>query len=204
MASVPIKNIILTRGSTYIRTLRWGAPPFVSKAITGITKAAPPVITAASHGLTSGWPVAVVGVLGMTEINAAATDLRRLRNADFNRATVLSASTVELNDVNASEYSTYSSGGFLIYRTPVSLAGYTARMHIRETYNSATAIVTLTSSSGIAIDDVAKTITYTITAAATAAITQSSAVYDFEMVSGAGVVTKLVRGSVVIEDEVTV
>lgn len=203
--AVPIQNITLVRGDTFSKVLRWEAEPFISKAITAITKAAPPVITAASHGLVTGWRVAIVGAGGMTEINALATDLRKLRAADFHQVTVLTANTVELNRVNASEYTTYTNGGYLVYRTPVSLAGYTARLMIKESYDDAAAdaIVSLTSSSGITIDDTTKTITYTISAATTAALTISSGVYDLEMISGSGVVTKIVRGTVTVDDEVT-
>lgn len=199
-----VQNIIIVRGDTYEQVVRWETRPFVSKQITGITKVAQPVITTSgTHGLTDGWRVAVVGVQGMTEINASATDLRKLKDSDFNAATVLSSTTVGLYDVNASEYSTYSSGGYLVWYSPVSLAGYTARMQIKETVDSEDAIVTLTSSDGITIDDTDKTISILIAATATDDLVPDQAVYDLEMVSAGGVVKKILRGTVTIQDEVT-
>jgi hypothetical protein len=196
------QDITIIRGDTFQKVVRWESTPFLTKAITGITKAAPPVVTSASHGLTTGWKVAVVGVQGMTEINADATDLKRLRDSDFHRVIVLTSSTIELNEINASEYTTYSSGGYLVWYTPASLSGYTARMTIRDTFDG-TEIVELVSPTDIVLDDTAKTITITIADTVTEAITQNYGVYDLEMISAGLVVTKILRGTVTIEDEVT-
>jgi hypothetical protein len=86
----------------------------------------------------------------------------------------------------------------------INLTGYTARMHIRETIDSSTTIVTLTTENGgITLGGVAGTIILTISAADTAAITQNTGVYDLEIISGGGLVTRLLEGEVQFTDNVT-
>ena len=89
--------------------------------------------------------------------------------------------------------------------TAVNLGGYTARLNVRETYSSASAILTLTTENGgITLGDAAGTITLSATATVTAALTAPfSGVYDLELVSGGGVVTRLLEGSATISPEVT-
>jgi len=195
------QDITINKGATFTQVVRWETPPLVSKAVTGVTNAAPAVVTAVGHGLTTGWLAAVVSAGGISDINA---ETFPPNSSDFSPVTVLTVDTVSLDDINSAEYSAYTSGGFLVYYTPVSLSGYTARMHIRETVGSSTTELELTSpSAGIVIDDAAKTITLTISAVDTAALDMTSGVYDLELVSGSGVVTRLLEGTVTITEEVT-
>ena len=90
------------------------------------------------------------------------------------------------------------------------LAGYTARMHIRRTIDSSTAMITLTTENGrIAINPNIvgyptrnNEISLSITAADTATIT-TSGVYDLEIISAGGTVSKVIRGDVTLIPEVT-
>lgn len=86
----------------------------------------------------------------------------------------------------------------------INLTGYVARMHIRETVESSTTIVTLTTENGrITLGGAAGTIVLNISATDTAAITQNLAVYDLEIVAGGGLVTRLLEGEVQFIDNVT-
>ena len=89
--------------------------------------------------------------------------------------------------------------------TAINLTGYTARMNVRETYSSSSAILTLTTeNAGITLGGAAGTITLTATATATAALTEPfSGVYDLELVSAGGVVTRLLQGAATVSPEVT-
>ena len=87
---------------------------------------------------------------------------------------------------------------------PVNLTGYTARMQIRERVESSTALVSLTSSSGITLGGVAGTIVITITSTQTDSLpNMKKGVYDLELVSSGGVVTRLLQGEVVVSPQVT-
>jgi hypothetical protein len=84
----------------------------------------------------------------------------------------------------------------------VNLTGYTARMQLRE---AGTLVIELTTANGrIALGGAAGTITLTITAADTTALNFKTALYDLELVSGGGVVTRLLEGRVFLSREVTV
>lgn len=196
-----VQDITIQKGKTFSLVLRWEAKPFVYKTITGITKAAPAVVTAVGHGLPDGWRCAVVSAGGMTEINAENFPPKA---SEFRKGTVLTVDTVELNDVNSIEYTAFTSGGALMYYTPVDLSGFTARLQVRTSDTATgTPLLDIDTDSEIVLDNTAKTITITLTAAVTAALDFSTGVYDLEMVSGAGVVTQLIKGNVVVQEEVT-
>lgn len=194
-------DLTIRKGSTFSKVLRWESGTIVFKPVTGITAAAPPVVTATAHGLPDGWRVALTNVRGMTQINAAKNPPKL---AEYRKVKVLTANTCELTAVDASGYSPYTSGGIAWYRQPTDLAGYTARMQIRESLDSATVLLALTTeNSRIALDNTLKTITLTINATDTAAIAWASGVYDLEMVSPGGVVTALIEGASISAGEVT-
>ena len=86
----------------------------------------------------------------------------------------------------------------------VNLTGYTARMQIRATAEASTALIELTTENGrIALGGTAGTITLTISATDTAALTAGRAVYDLELVAANGTVTNLLGGVVTIPRNIT-
>jgi hypothetical protein len=86
----------------------------------------------------------------------------------------------------------------------VNLTGYTARMQVRATLEAASALIELTTAnSRIALGGAAGTITLTISAADTEALTSGRGVYDLELVSGSGIVTRLLQGVATISRNVT-
>jgi len=86
----------------------------------------------------------------------------------------------------------------------VNLTGYTARMQVRATLESASTLVELTTAnSRIALGGTAGTITLTISATDTEALTAGRGVYDLELVSGSGIVTRLLQGVATISRNVT-
>jgi hypothetical protein len=87
---------------------------------------------------------------------------------------------------------------------PINLTGHTARMQIRENVDSTTTIYSATTESGaIVIIGASGLVTLTIPAATTTAFQFKKAVFDIEIVSGSGVVTRLVKGTLVLDREVT-
>lgn len=201
------KDLVIQQGRTFTLALRWETEPIVYKAITAITQTAPARLTVTSHGCPDGWRAAVTGVKGMSEINAEANNVKE---RDFHPVTVIDANTIEFNEVDASGYKAYTSGGFLQYNTPVDLTGYTGRMKIKDKVGGT---VLLSTEAGdtpldvidIAIDTSAKTITLTIAASATDDITWGRGVYDLEMVSNdlEPVITAILTGKVSVTKEVT-
>lgn len=123
------QDLIITRGKTFTLVIRWGTEPIVYKTITAIQQSAPVRMTVVGHGLVDGWLVAVTNVKGMTEINAEANNVR---DSDFHPVTVIDPDTIEINDINASGFKAYASGGIIQFNTPVDLSGYKARDTIKK------------------------------------------------------------------------
>ncbi len=86
----------------------------------------------------------------------------------------------------------------------INLSGYTSRMHLRVSKDSETAFLTLTTeNSRIALGGALGTITLSISAADTALLSEAGGVYDLELISSGGNVTRLLEGNIIISREVT-
>lgn len=86
----------------------------------------------------------------------------------------------------------------------VNLTSYTARLQARTTpAATATALSMTTSGGGITLGGAAGTITLARTATQTAALTPGRYVYDLELESAGGVVTRLIEGELIVHAEVT-
>jgi hypothetical protein len=189
------KELLIQRGSTFEYEVLWAhATDFTYKAITAISLAfGPPRLTVTGHGVPPGWPVAITRVAGMRQINAANSPPS---GKDYHTVKVIDANTLELNDVDATGFSAYTSGGFIQFKTPIDFAGYTFRQDIKDKIGG-----TVLASSELA--DAPKniiTITPTPTESKllisiaepdTAAIAWSKGVTDLEAVSPLGKVVKL-------------
>ena len=81
--------------------------------------------------------------------------------------------------------------------TVINLTGYaSAEMDLRENPESADTVLSLTTAnSRIALGGTAGTVTLSISATDTDALTASDGVIDLEIVSGTGVVTRLIEGT---------
>lgn len=200
------KDFEILIGSTWEYVIRWGTTPIVRKPITNIDLSlGAPRLSVSSHGLFDGWGVAVYGVKSPRQINAVNNPPE---GGDYHSATVIDTGTIELNDVtpvdeNGQEWPAYTSGGFIQYDTPVDLTGYTARMSIKDKIGGAVLHSLTTENGGIVIDPAAKTILLSIPAATTEDFTWSRGVYDLEMVSSAGKVTRIISGRIALSREVT-
>lgn len=88
--------------------------------------------------------------------------------------------------------------------TPVNLTNYTARMQIRKTVNSSTTLLSLTTQNGkITLGGSAGTITLLLIPSDTTSLETFCGVYDLELQSSSGFVTRLLEGQITISREVT-
>jgi len=86
----------------------------------------------------------------------------------------------------------------------VNITGYSARMQIRETYESEDIILSFTSSGGsIVLGGALGTIVVAGLASDTAMVPMTPAVYDLELESSGGTVTRLLQGKAIITREAT-
>lgn len=191
----PVKiNYKVYQGSTFRETFRWESSTRGYATITAISKTAPVVVTTAQpHGVPLGWRAKVTGVVGMKEINSD----------EYRLVTDKTSTTVTFNEINAANYSTYTSGGVLEYNVPVSLIGFTGRMQIRSAIDSTTVIKELTTANGgILIDTSLNTITVEMLASDTQAFSFQTAVYSLELVRGSEVVP-FITGNLTLVKEIT-
>jgi tRNA threonylcarbamoyladenosine modification (KEOPS) complex Pcc1 subunit len=87
---------------------------------------------------------------------------------------------------------------------PVNLTSYTARMQVRETPDSSAVLLGLTTENNrIALGGTAGKITLTVSATDTAAVSAGEYVYDLEVISSLGTVTRLIQGCFTVDAEVT-
>lgn len=190
------KDFCVRSGATFNPIIRWGSKVLSSAAVTAITQGTPTVVTAPGHGVPDGWPVALVGVLGMSALNAVQYPPL---TSDMHDATVLDANTLRLNGVSSAMLPAYVSGGAVVFNTPQPLAGLTFTMKLwADEMRAGTPLATLTNGSGITVDSVAQTI---IPLLQTAGLTWGTnvAFYDLTATDGAGVVTELFTGTLTIQ-----
>lgn len=206
MASIDTNNLTILQGKTFHQVFMWESKPIVRKPITAISLAGgSPALAVTGHGALNGQRVVVMGAKGMPQINC---QNQTPRKSDYTEATVLDADTIELNAINPYDdtgrvWPAYTTGGFLQYNTLPSLAGFTARMDIKDRVGGTELFSLTTENARIVIDTAAKTILLTIIATDTEAMTFKKGVYDLEMVSASGVVTAISTGTITVSREVT-
>ena len=86
---------------------------------------------------------------------------------------------------------------------PVDITGYTARLQARTSVAATSTFINLTDGAGLTLGGVAGTIIVDLTATETAAITETTGVYDLELTALTGDITRVLQGSVTINQEVT-
>ncbi len=87
---------------------------------------------------------------------------------------------------------------------PVDLTGYTARMQVRPTVQSSTVLLELTTANGrITLGGANGTVTLVISPQTSAGITWRRGVYDIELMSADGTVTRFLEGEIQVSREVT-
>jgi hypothetical protein len=189
-------NYRIYQGSTFSETFRWESATKIYKSITNVTKAAPVVLSVPAHGIKNGWRFRVTNVNGMKEINTVNTE-------SYYFASNTTSDTITINDINSLGFTTYTNGGVIEYNQPVDLAGFTARMQIREKITSTDIIDSLTTENGrIVIDTVNSYITINIPANITQTYNFPSAVYSLELVRSQEVIPFLI-GTLTLNREVT-
>lgn len=87
---------------------------------------------------------------------------------------------------------------------PIPLTGFTARMQVRANVASNTVLLELTTENErLVIDENDGRVTIALDAETTAAVNWRRGVYDLELVSPGGSVTRLVEGAITVSKEVT-
>lgn len=178
---------------TYNTTIDQGADWYINfeynqpAEITDISSNGTTVTFTAVNGFTVGQTVSITGVLPS--------------QYNFQNVTVASA-TANTFTITNSATGVYISGG-LAY-SPVNLTGYTAELQIRSYPNSDPELTLSTDAGeGITITALTGNVECHATAAQTRSIDAGTYVYDIEITSSTGIVTRLAQGQVIVSPEVT-
>ncbi len=184
-------DLAIIQGSTLRDTLRLMQPRYEYRPITALGGS--PLRLTVDHGLPGSWLAWVEGVNGMQGVNRSTRERPH-------RVIVVDADTLEINALSA--FGLNPNGGQLIYKPPVDLTGAKARMQIRAGLGSALLLELNTENGGLAITGPG-TLTRTMSAAQTAALTWTEAVYDLEVEYADGTVQRYLQGAVTVSREVT-
>ena len=184
-------DLHIVQGSTLRDTLRLMQPRYEYRPITALGGS--PLRLTVDHGLPGNWLAWVEGVNGMQGVNRSTRERPH-------RVTVVDAATLEINALSA--FGLNPGDGQLIYKPPVDLAGATARMQIRAQVGGAVLLELTTANGGLAFTGPG-TITRTLSAAQTAALTWTEAVYDLEVEYADSTVQRYLQGKVTVSREVT-
>lgn len=87
--------------------------------------------------------------------------------------------------------------------TPVNITGYTSALQLRSLPTDTTAVLSLSTGSGITITGSTGLVAVHATAAQTRAIDEGVYYYDLEITSQSGIVTRLIQGQAYVSAEVT-
>lgn len=182
--SLPRLKLPIRKGETIAIPLRIESDTLTYKPITNISKSAPVTITAASHGLQNGWKAAVMNAGGMKQINC---DGNPPDDAEMAPVTVVDSNTIQFNRINATGYSSYTSGGHLACYAPLDLSAYsTGRMSIKDSVGGTEILSLTTANSRIELDAATNTLWIRLTDEDSAAITATSGVFDIELETASG------------------
>jgi hypothetical protein len=195
--AVPKLKLEIVQGETFRKALFWYSGTEVIKPIATVTRGYPTIVGVTAHDLPA-TPIPV----GITGANCSWLNTVSLDSADRVYATKVTADTFSLN-TNSTGLAAYSSGGYLVYVPPVDLSLYTARLHIRVTRPATVTLEELTTENGGITLGSDGSINLYLSAAETAVLSFTSAVYDLELISATGDVKRLVGGDVVLWKEVT-
>lgn len=88
-------------------------------------------------------------------------------------------------------------------QSPIDITGYTGKMQVRASKADPDAVLTLQTGSGITLGGVNGTITLSASATATDALSAGTYVYDLELTSSNGTVTRLIEGAFTVSGQVT-
>ncbi len=199
------KTISIPKGRTFELPVRWESPIYKYTKIASISNDLPVRITTIDpHGIPPGWRVAIVAATGPKLLNAK-------RNppidSEYYRMIVVDANTLELDGISGVANAPHvANTGYLQWREPEDLAGYHARMDIKDVLDGEVLHHLNDTSGDITIDNDEKVIWLKIDAADTESLVarlDPPGVFDLEMISPTGKITAILAGPAEVLPEVT-
>ena len=201
MASEPTPEfpIHIEKGANFTHTFQWlGGGKFIAP-IEDIVVGYPTIITVTNHSLNSigtPHPVIVSGVDGCPDLNSVDTGINLADRID--------------DDIFSMPVSTVADiwvpgTGEITYFKPTDLTGFTGACQIRKNWYATTILQEISTALGTMVLNAADgSIQLDISAADTALLSFVGGVYDVDLVSPSGFVTRVMRGPVTLHREITI
>jgi hypothetical protein len=183
-------NFTCDQGATFSRTPRWST----RDETTDPQRSVSDLVTNGTTTVTS------------ATANFTANDVQReIAGTHIPSGAYIASFTNSTTVVISAAATGTGTGGNLTIKSDrrVNLTGYTARLQVRRTKTHPDTLVSLTDASGITLGAAAGTIAILIAAATTTTLPAGVWVYDLELISGAGLVTRLLEGRFQVVGEVT-
>ena len=192
-------DIEIKQGAKFQEAFHWYGGGKKCQSIENVTVGHPTIITATAHGLpaVSNTPISIMNVQGARALNTGPNLCDRIE------ATYIDADTFSV-DIDTGNQRYKAGTGSFEWHQPKALAGWSARMQIRDDINDDTPLVSLTSAAGdISISQQDARITFTIATAVTEGLDFVEGVYDLELVDPSDEATRVLEGTVTLSKEVT-
>lgn len=177
---IPIE---ITRGRTFEYGFLYADDEQAYLPITGMPSVAPVRLTVAGHNIPDGWPISIVCVKAPQELNTAPDE------PEF--VTVVDVDTIELNNLNAHCWKTFSGSGLVAFSRPADLTGWQARAQVRDRING-TVLFTWHSDPDeepdgeLEVDIAGAAFVLRLTDEQAAALSWRAGVYDVEVIAPGG------------------
>lgn len=186
MSNLPKLKLFARIGASADIPIRVESSVLQFAQITAMARTAPLRVTAPDHGIPHGWRAAVVGAVGMTDMNVAWDELRP---SVMRQVSVIDANTVDFDGVCATGFGTYKSGGVIAFYQPKSLSDYTgARMDIKRNVAGSTMATLSTDDGTIEIDVPHNSVWLHVHPGSFLSIAPSDYVFDIELISAGNVI----------------
>jgi hypothetical protein len=195
--ATPTFLLDMEQGATFNYTFHWYAGGKFMAPIEDICIGYPTRIKVTAHGLPtiSDTPVILSGIGGAEILNSHDLGIEEAVYVDVDHFDIPQSTVKDTWKVGSGECT---------YHKPSDITGYTARMQIREKWHSPNFIHELTTQNGgivLTVEDAG--IAINILPAVTEGFTFNIAVYDIEMISPVGGVTRIIEGTITLHKEVT-
>lgn len=193
-------------GATHETAIRISSQTMLYAPISSMAQAAPLEVTSTAHGILDGWQVALIGVKGMTELNAA--DSNDIKASEYHRCTVVDVDTITIDGISSESFKAYQSGGHLAFRAPADLSGYASgRMDVKAKVGGDVLLTRNTANGGLFIDSATSSVFVRLapTTMSVAGLVAKDYVFDIELVTAGGAVDALCSADSVfsVQPEVT-
>ena len=113
--------IEIVRGTTVDVPIRVESTKMLYLPSDSVVSLAPLRVKIKNHPIPDGWRCAISGTIGLDQANAKSNPPR---DNELRRVTVIDADIIEFNDINASEFEHYCSGGHVALWEPMNLSDY--------------------------------------------------------------------------------